>query len=238
MDPGDPREIVLDGRRVPYALLRSGRARRLRAEAGIRTGLRVTLPAGMDEAAVAPFLTAHRRWLFRALRRVERLAALIPDRPLGHGTTVPFLGRDLALDLSIGEVGVVRSGDTLRVRVPRRSRGTVKRALETWYRAEAASRFDSWLRELGTRHGLGFRKLVIGDQRRRWGTCYANGTLSFNWRLMLAPEEVARYLAAHELSHVASPDHSPRFWSKVGELCPAWREQEAWLRKRGASLIL
>jgi predicted metal-dependent hydrolase len=234
----ESREIDLDGRRVPYALRRSGRARWIRAEIGLRTGLRVTLPAAMDLSAADSFLRSRRRWIVRVLRKFERLAAIVPDRPLSHGTTVPFLGRDLALDVSVGDPGVERRGDSLAVRVRRRTRGPVAAALESWYRAEAARAFDSWTRGLGALHGLLFKRIVIGDQKSRWGTCYSNGTLSFNWRLMLAPEPVARYLAAHELSHVAVPDHSPRFWSKVGELCPGWHEPETWLRKLGASLVL
>ena len=234
----EAREFELDGRRVPYALRRSGRARWIRAEIGLRTGLRVTLPAAMDLSAADAFLRSRRRWLVRVLRRYERLAAIVPDRTLSHGSTVPFLGRDLVLDLSIGDPGVERRGELLAVRVRRRTRGPVAALLESWYRAEAATAFGAWARDLGARHGLSFRKVVIGDPKSRWGTCYSNGTLSFNWRLMLAPEAVARYLAAHELSHLAVPNHSPRFWSKVGELCPAWREAESWLKKLGASLVL
>jgi predicted metal-dependent hydrolase len=232
------REINLDGRRVAYALRRSDRARWIRAEIGLRTGLRVTLPAAMDESAADSFLRTRWRWVFRVLRRFERLAAIVPDRTLVHGTVVPFLGRELRLDLSVGDPRVERLGDSLSVRVVRRVRGSVAAALESWYRGEAALAFGAWARELGDRHGLPFRRIVIGDQKRRWGTCYSNGTLSFNWRLMLAPEAVAFYLAAHELSHVAAPDHSPRFWAKVSELCPGWRDSESWLRKFGASLVL
>ncbi|HLF94445.1 MAG TPA: SprT family zinc-dependent metalloprotease, partial [Planctomycetota bacterium] len=230
MDAAETREIDLEGRRVAYALRRSGRARWLRAEVGLRTGLRVTLPAGLDESAVPPFLRSRRRWILRVLKRFERLASIVPDRKLRHGTTVPCLGRDLTLDLSVGEPRVGRRGETLVVRVPRRTRRAVADALGSWYREEAAREFGAWARELAGRHGLSYRKVVIGDPKSRWGSCFTDGTLSFNWRLMLGPEAVARYLAAHELAHRAVTDHSPRFWAKVGELCPSWREQESWLR--------
>jgi predicted metal-dependent hydrolase len=85
---------------------------------------------------------------------------------------------------------------------------------------------------------LDHRRIVIRDQKRRWGSCSSNGTLSFNWRLMLAPAEVARYLVAHELAHRVHPDHSRRFWDKVAELCPGFRDQERWLKKNGLSLVL
>jgi len=232
------REIDLDGRRVSYLLRRSARASRLGLRIELRRGLSVTLPEGMDEASVEPFVRARRRWVLRILRRYDRLAPLIPDRALAHGTTVPFLGRQLTLNLCIGAPRVGRLGDSLVVHVPRRAKATVRRALVEWYFREAERELIERAVALAARHGLTYRKIVVGDQKSRWGTCYQNGTISFNWRLMLAPEEVANYLVAHELAHRAVPNHSPKFWAKVEELCPAYRDHERWLRRFGPSLVL
>jgi predicted metal-dependent hydrolase len=233
------REIELDGRCVSYTLRRSARARYLRADIGLRTGLRVTLPDGLNEARVEHFLRARQVWVLRALGRLERLAALIPDRSLDHGTQVPLLGSQLTLNLSNGApTRVGRLGDSLIVHTPRRTRAAVHAALVRWYRQEASRVLGDHARALAARHGLHFRKVIIRDQRRRWGSCSSRGTLSFNWRLMLGPEPVARYLVAHELAHRAHPDHSRRFWEKVAELCPGFREQERWLKKNGVALVL
>ncbi|HZE98291.1 MAG TPA: SprT family zinc-dependent metalloprotease [Planctomycetota bacterium] len=233
------REIDLEGRRVPYLIRRSVRARYLRADIGLRTGLRVTLPEGLNEARVEAFLRSRRRWVLRALTRLERLASIIPDRSLAHGTTVPYLGATLTLNLSVGSPARAgRVGDSLIVHAPRRTRSAVRAALEVWYRGEAARVLGGHAREMGAHHPLPYKKIVIRDQKRRWGSCSSNGTLSFNWRLMLAPAEVAHYLVAHELSHLAHPDHSRRFWAKVAELCPGFRDQERWLKRNGVSLVL
>lgn len=233
------KEIELDGRRVSYLLRRSARARYLRADIGLRTGLRVTLPDGLNEARVESFLRSRRRWVLGALSRIEGLAALIPSRTLEHGTTVPYLGATLTLNVSAGRKSSVgRLGDSLIVHVRRTTRASVHAALEAWYRVEALRVLGGFARELGARHGLDFRKIVIRDQKRRWGSCSSKGTLSFNWRLMLASEGVVRYLVAHELSHRAHPDHSRRFWAKVAELHPGFREQEHWLKKNGVGLVL
>lgn len=233
------KEIELDGRRVSYTLRRSARARYLRADIGLRTGLRVTLPDGLNEARVETFLRARRRWVLGALTRLERLASLIPNRTLEHGTTVPYLGSALRLNLSHGRrPSVGRLGDSLIVHVPRMTRASVHAALEAWYRDEASRVFAGYARELGKRHGLDFKKIVIRDQKRRWGSCSSTGTLSFNWRLMLAAESVGRYLVAHELAHRAHPNHSRRFWEKVAELFPGFREQERWLKRNGVGLVL
>jgi predicted metal-dependent hydrolase len=233
------REIEIEGRRIPYVLRRSVRARYLRADIGLRTGLRVTLPEGLNEARVDAFLRSRRRWLIRALTRLERLASIIPDRSLEHGTEVPYLGRALTLNLSVGSPARVgRLGDSLIVHAPRRTRSAVRAALETWYRGEAARVLGEHARELGRRHGLEFRKIAIRDQKRRWGSCSPAGTLSFNWRLLLAPSEIGRYLVAHEMAHLVHPNHSRRFWETVAELCPGFREQERWLKRNGVSLVL
>jgi predicted metal-dependent hydrolase len=235
----DRREIELDGRVVSYTLRRSVRARYLRADIGLRTGLRVTLPDGLNEARVETFLRSRRVWVLRALRRLERLATLIPDRSLEHGTSVPYLGATLTLNLSNGTPARVgRLGDSLIVHTPRRGRTAVHAALQGWYRLEAARVLGGFAEALAARHQLDFRRIIIRDQKRRWGSCSTSGTLSFNWRLMLAPESIARYLVAHELAHRAHPDHSRRFWAKVAELCPGFRDEERWLKKNGVGLVL
>jgi predicted metal-dependent hydrolase len=62
--------------------------------------------------------------------------------------------------------------------------------------------------------------------------------MSFNWRLLLAPEPVVDYVVEHEVAHLAVPDHSPRFWALVAERCPAYRTHERWLREHGPALRL
>jgi predicted metal-dependent hydrolase len=79
-------------------------------------------------------------------------------------------------------------------------------------------------------------KIVIRDQRTRWGSCSSRGTLSFNWRLVLAPLEVAEYVVVHELCHLREPNHSSRFWQLVAAARPGYREQRRWLADHGWEL--
>jgi predicted metal-dependent hydrolase len=81
------------------------------------------------------------------------------------------------------------------------------------------------------------RRVEIRDQRTRWGSCSSRGTLSFNWRLVLAPFEVLDYVVVHELCHLRVADHSQRFWELVESRRPWWREQRDWLREHGPELL-
>ncbi len=85
--------------------------------------------------------------------------------------------------------------------------------------------------------GVSYRRVQIRDQRTRWGSCSSRGTLSFNWRLALAPFEVLDYVVVHELCHLRQPNHSPRFWQLVATRRPRWRLQRDWLRDHGAELL-
>jgi predicted metal-dependent hydrolase len=80
-------------------------------------------------------------------------------------------------------------------------------------------------------------RVQIRDQRSRWGSCSTRGTLSFNWRLVLAPFDVLDYVVVHELCHLREPNHSRRFWKLVEQRRPDWREQRDWLHEHGPELL-
>jgi predicted metal-dependent hydrolase len=81
-----------------------------------------------------------------------------------------------------------------------------------------------------------YERIAIRDQRTRWGSCSRRGTLSFNWRLVLAPHAVLDYVVVHELCHLREPNHSARFWKLVAAARPAFAEERAWLRRHGWEL--
>jgi predicted metal-dependent hydrolase len=91
--------------------------------------------------------------------------------------------------------------------------------------------------EEAERLGVVYERIRIGGQRTLWGSCSSRGTLSFNWRLMLAPLEVRDYVVVHELCHLRVADHSRRFWALVERQRPDWRRQRSWLREHGPELL-
>jgi hypothetical protein len=75
-------------------------------------------------------------------------------------------------------------------------------------------------------------------QRTKWGNCFADRNLSFNWRLILAPDSVLRYLVTHEAVHLTVPDHSTKFWLTVQSLCPETERAKQWLSANGLRLAV
>ncbi len=108
-----------------------------------------------------------------------------------------------------------------------------------WYKREAQAYYSAQGGEYAKI--LGFSGLTIRarNMKTQWGSCSQKAkVLTFNWRLALGPEPVARYVAAHEVAHLVHPNHSPAFWATVLELYPEYGEHRAWLRKYGGGLYI
>ena len=112
-----------------------------------------------------------------------------------------------------------------------------RRVSEAEARAAARELVTMVLEEEAAALGVSFGRVQIRDQRTRWGSCSSRGTLSFNWRLVLAPLEVLDYVVVHELCHLRVPNHSKSFWTLVEASRPGWRQQREWLRDRGPELL-
>jgi hypothetical protein len=81
--------------------------------------------------------------------------------------------------------------------------------------------------------GLRPKTILISNAKTRWGSCSTSGRISFSWRLALFPDEIIDYVVVHELTHLAEPNHSRRFWEKVERIMPGHRSHRRWLRQKG-----
>jgi predicted metal-dependent hydrolase len=215
---------------LPYRVRRSDRARRVRVSVDALGEVEVVLPRRSPERAAAAAVVELRPWIERRLAAASAVREAIAAR----GAAVPYLGRDLELRPEAGRSRVHRRGDVLLVPGDERAPA----AIERWYRRaagrEIAPRLDAAVAALGTRYST----LTIRSQRTRWGSCSASGAMSFNWRLLLAPEPVLDYVVWHEACHLRVMDHSSDFWSLVRQHCPAYEDHRRWLRRHGATLVL
>jgi predicted metal-dependent hydrolase len=216
---------------TPYRIRRSSRARRVsvRVEAG--SGVEVVLPTRARAGAAAAAVEELRPWIERRLHALESARGEL-DRPAG---TIPYLGEALALESQEGRRRVHRDGGRVLVPADPSAR---EAALERWYRRQARVEIAARLDRACAQVGVTWGPLTIRAQRTRWASCSASGAMSFNWRLLLAPDEVLDAVVWHEVCHLEVRDHSPRFWALLASRCPDHRRHEAWLRRYGPLLVL
>jgi len=233
--------IELQGRVIEYRVVLSRFARRLRVRVGPH-GVEVTQPSGRTASEVELFLVQRARWILDQMRRAERLRAVrrpeqrMTGHILFHG--VPTRIRVAGVQTRAHGNRVELVGDEIVIRRGVRSATPPARSLERWLRAKARDAIAAQLGLLTVRLRQQPVRVYLMGQRTKWGNCSAKRNLSFNWRLVLAPDFVLRYLVTHEASHLAVPDHSAKFWLTVQSLCPETERAKQWLCANQAKLTV
>ena len=226
-------ELVIEGKRLPVTFRRRANARRmiLRIDRS-GNGIVVTLPQHMSQRAALVFAASERAWI---LERIGRGPERVPFAP---GQRIPLRGQAHAIEAT-GERGAIRLGAAPEpvIMVPGRP-AHVERRLGDWLKRQAVLDLTIASRQHAKRLGVEFCRIAVRDTSSRWGSCSAAGTLSFSWRLILAPPFVLDYVAAHEVAHLEEMNHGRRFWSLVHMLCPEAAMARSWLKVHGNALHL
>ena len=242
----------LPGGDLPYILRRSPRAQRLRVTIHPERGVVVTVPAATrrgwarPDALVTGFLAEREPWVRRHLARQALTRTRLDQRlPLDEGRLILYLGAPHRVHVApasrgarvsrVSRVGGDDGDEILVERVARDVRPTSV-ILEGWFRARARMLLGDAVARYAPELGVSPGRITIRDTRSRWGSCSRHGSLSFSWRLVLAPPEALEAVAAHEVCHLRVFGHGPRFWSLLATRVPdhaAWRR---WLRRHAPEL--
>jgi len=209
---------------------RSARARRISLRIDPRGGaVVVTLPPRAGRGAGMALLMTHADWVS------DRLRALPSPIALADGAFVPIAGVQYRIRHVPGGCG----GAWLHDRELHVSGDLdfLRRRVIDFLRAEARRRLSQLVSDKAASAGVRAHRLAVKDTTSRWGSCAPDGSLAFSWRLVMAPEFVQDYVAAHEVAHLRHMDHGRRFWALVDGLTPHAEVAIPWLRKEGMRLL-
>ena len=155
--------------------------------------------------------------------------------PIEIGKQIPYRGRLLTLTQCPRRRGVVPDLEAGAIWVGL-GRAPAGQRVVAQLREDARARLIQCSRAHAETLGVRFARVSIRDTRSRWGSCSSAGALSYCWRLIMAPDDVLDYVAAHEVAHLREMNHSRRFWAEVEKARPDWRTQRDWLKRHGAEL--
>lgn len=229
------RSITLNGREIAFELRRSDR-RTIGFSVG-RDGLAVTAPRRVAEREIGRALASKAGWILSRLEAWENRPARRELR-LETGERLPWLGGELELRL-LGEgvrTTVRRESERLLVRHDPALAGelhtrTLTAALQRYYRREGEALMAPKVEGFAARLGRPVKKVIVREQKRRWGSCAPDGTIRLNWRLMGFPEDLIDYVCAHEAAHLVEHNHSPAYWRVVAGLMPDWKARRQRMRE-------
>ena len=195
----------------------------------------VTIPGRGSEREARRFAEEHQDWLQRARSRQA-------GKP--RGATLWTLGTHVLWRGEMTEIRPASDGARPTVclaadvfRVPALA-GDLRPTLEAHFVRRGKVELPGRTWELAAETSMNVKQVTVRNQRTHWGSCSAGGTISLNWRLVQTPDPVRDYIIYHELMHLREMNHSDRFWARVEEVCPAWREAERWLKRNGSLLGL
>ena len=225
--------VEIQGRPAPVLYRRHPRARRYLLRLRADKTVVVTVPRRGSLEFARQFVASRRGWLEKQWRILEARPAAPPV--LRPGMEALLRGRRVALEAR------ERSG-LLEIwldneRVPSAAPGeNLRPAVEKHLRALARKELTDRTEELARQHGAPMRRVMVRNQRSRWGSCSVRGTISLNWRLIQVPDTVRDYIILHELMHLRHLNHSARFWAEVEKVCPDYRAAEQWLKINSAEV--
>ena len=241
MRPSTQRQILLRGRCIEYGVVVSKAAGRARIRIG-PGGVEVVQPISVGDEDVSSFLRRNETWVLAQIDRVASLRGMRRSEryPLGE---ILFRGEPTPVRVEFvetkirGNVVSLTDGEII-VRRGLNTRTSAARGLETWLRKQARAAITGYLAVMTARIRQQPERIYVMGQRTKWGNCSSRRNLSFNWRLILTPDFVFRYLVTHEVVHLAIPDHSAKFWLTVQSLCPETEKAKQWLSRHHAQITV
>ena len=225
------RELLrIEGRAVEVTMRLNPRARRLIVKVHPSTGeITVVAPSQRALDRALAFAQGQSPWIARQLARVPKTI------PLTLGAHIPFRGVERPILTGESGNGAVWQDESGAIRVSGREEHVPRRLLD-FLKREARKLLETRSREFAARIGANPRRVAVRDTASRWGSCSVTKSISYSWRLILAPPFVFDYVVAHEVAHLREMNHGPRFWKLVRSLVADIHAPQAWLRKNGVAL--
>lgn len=235
--------IENDDNRISYTLLKTKRK-----TIGItvdRNGeVKVSAPLRISEKQIKEVVQKKADWIIKKVNEVIKRNSNLVCRQFASGEKFLYLGKEYTLEIvekDLSKDEVLMQEDTMAVYISQglseeSRKQAIKEALIKWYR----QRFTEIVKERIEKYSLQLKvapcKVVIKDQKTRWGSCSKKGNINLNWRLVMAPLDVIDYVVVHELCHLKVMNHSKDFWNLVESILPEYHEKREWLKVNGNRL--
>lgn len=221
-----------------YTLRRSRRAKRLLLHVDISGEVELVVPWHASYAEGRQFLREKHAWIQKQRLTQAARQAEVPRRVLVSGASLPCFGQAFTLTICSGNRSRAVAKDDRLIVTALNDEG-VRACVQAWYRRRARTFFTGQVQVLTQQLGVDPATIRITGARTLWGSCNPHRrSISFTWRLALAPREVAAYVAAHEVAHLRYARHGKRFWQLVTRLYPEYEASWQFLRTHGHTLEL
>jgi len=229
---------------IPYILRISAKAKRVRFQVTLETGLEIVVPTWFRASRVPAIVAKNSLWIERAFQKAKAFRGAIGPVPIWQipeEISLPAIDMTWSVARQRDDqrtMVVVRetSNTTLSLQGATEDAASCKTALKCWLTQKGKDHLIPWLKQVSERTGLSYSSVSIRQQKTRWGSCSPRGSISLNARLLFLPPGLVAYVLVHELCHTKQSNHSRRFWQLVESYLPDYRQLERQLRHCGRNV--
>ena len=237
MSKGETGAVRFGNAEIRYRIVRSARRKKTIAFSLDEHGLTVLAPVRTPSKTLEVVVKKRASWIVaKQTQLTERFAQREPRKTLRSGETISYLGRSYRLK-HVPDLCKARMWGRY-IQVPDGTPEEVYVALRGWYWCRAEEKLLARVAYYAPKLGAYPAKVLIREQKRRWGSCNAKGELRLNWRIVMAPLSLIDYVVVHELVHLEHLDHSKAYWQRLSEILPDYRERQRQLDQLGIGLTL
>ena len=191
---------------------------------------RITVRAPMrcSTERIFSFLQEKENWILR--KKAERAGAgmALPPENL-DGYTFLLLGKPCTIRLTDGNK-IVFDNEHALLYLPSEN---AKTRMQKWLKENAKRIFTDVTARFAKEMQTTYRKVNISSARSRWGSCSADNSIRYTFRLLYAEKSLIEYVVLHELAHTKHKNHSPRFWAEVEKYAPDYKQRRKQLKAHG-----
>jgi predicted metal-dependent hydrolase len=189
----------------------------------------VKAPLLMPDFMIKNFLNEKQDWIRKKIIPIMNTQE-IRNKKYTEGEKYLYLGR--IYTLKFGNYTSVKIEDEF-ILFPIALVFRAQKELKSWFQKEAKDLITRRVQSHSIQMNTKYTSIFFSDTASKWGTCFPNNSLQFNWRLIMAPIFVLDYVVIHELAHTMEKNHGERFWKIVEKYTPAFKTHRKWLSQNG-----
>lgn len=198
----------------------------------------VVVPRQLENERITKLLKDKNRWIKEKIA-LHRDAQPKSSKQFVSGESFSYLGRNYRLKVHQGNYLPIKLSHgrfTITLRAGADNPDLIQDSLLSWYKQHAELKLKEKAKRYSKMMGVKFNSVALKDYKSRWGSCSVEGDITFNWKIIMAPNRIVDYVVVHELCHLIHHDHSPKFWREVERIMPNYAECKDWLKQYGANL--
>ncbi len=236
--------LELPSQKLNYQIKFSKKRKTIGISVDRDNGLSVYAPEGTSQSEINQILMKKQNWITQKIQIFSEVLPPPPPKEFVSGERLPYIGRYYRLQVERKDTKSVKfefhRGKFIAT-VPNTGEKyseNIKKLAIKWYKNQALKKIQNRVDIYAPKVGEYPTKIRIRNFKMRWGTCQENGTIDFNWRIIMAPMSIIDYVVVHELCHLVVKNHSKAYWRKVSAIIVDYKKRIEWLRINGAQLTI